>query len=331
MINILRNMLGISSSKISSREGTRLNSGEITQLQPVRPKVLLIVYDPRIPSKKNRRLSEVFSWNDVNRLVDHYIADISEASHGYCNYQIAESLLVDAFPVKEDGFVYKPDEYFLAWRSRQGFHVPDWADYDRILEDFEVVRQVMNGQVDEVWLFAFPYGGFYESRMVGSSAFWCNSPALAGGRTLTKRFIVMGFNYERGVGEMLESFGHRAESIMAHVFRGTRGKSNLWKQFVRYEGSHPGQAEVGNVHYAPNSIRDYDWGNSSYVYSSCDNWYRYPDLSGAPRRVNCSEWGNGDTRLHHLWWLRHFPHVDGSSEGFSHNWWEYVIYPNLVV
>jgi len=28
----------------------------------------------------------------------------------------------------------------------------------------------------------------------------------------------MGFNYERGVGEMLEDLGHRAESILSHVF-----------------------------------------------------------------------------------------------------------------
>jgi hypothetical protein len=54
-------------------------------------------------------------------------------------------------------------------------------------------------------------------------------------------------------------------------------------------------------------------------------------LSGEPRRVNCSEWGNGDTRLHHLWWLKHFPHVNGSSGGLSHNWWEYVIDPNRVL
>jgi hypothetical protein len=141
----------------------------------------------------------------------------------------------------------------------------------------------------------------------------------------------MGFNYERGVGEMLESFGHRAESIMARAFRGMRGSSNIWERFVRHEKSHPGQAEMGNVHYAPNSIRDYDWGNSRQVYSGCDNWYRYPDLSGEPSRVNCSEWGNGDTRLHHLWWLKHFPHVIGSSGGLSHNWWEYVIDPNRVL
>ena len=28
---------------------------------------------------------------------------------------------------------------------------------------------------------------------------------------------VMGFNYERGVGETPEAFGHRVESIMRHV------------------------------------------------------------------------------------------------------------------
>ena len=27
----------------------------------------------------------------------------------------------------------------------------------------------------------------------------------------TRRFVIMGFSYERGVGEMLENMGHRAE------------------------------------------------------------------------------------------------------------------------
>jgi hypothetical protein len=123
---------------------------------------------------------------------------------------------------------------------------------------------------------------------------------------------------------MLEDLGHRAESIVGRVFEGTRGDANLWERFTRYDLTHPGRAECGNVHFAPNSLRDYDWGNRRPVPSLCDNWYRYPDFTGAQRVVDCREWGDGDIRLHHLWWFRHFPHLAGEADGRLHNWWEYV-------
>jgi hypothetical protein len=165
--------------------------------------------------------------------------------------------------------------------------------------------------------------------MAGRGGYWCNSPALPR-VTCSKIFIMMGFNYERGVGEMLEDFGHRAESILAHVFRHAYGEANLFERFMRYDRQHPGRAEVGNIHFAPNSERDYDWGNRRYVLSRCDTWYAFPDLSGEARKVNCDEWGGGDIRLHHLWWLEHLPRAPGSTSGVANHWWQYVVDPNLV-
>ncbi|HUM69867.1 MAG TPA: hypothetical protein PLK31_13600, partial [Chloroflexota bacterium] len=203
---------------------------------------------------------------------------------------------------------------------------PDAVDYGRILSEFHIIDRINNDQIDEVWLFGFPYAGYYESIMVGPGAYWCNAPPLEN-RSANRRFVIMGFNYERGVGEMLENLGHRTESIMQHVYRGLRGQANLWERFTRHHKTHPGQAECGNVHFAPNSERDYDWGNLRSVPSRCDAWLHFPDLSSAPRLVNCREWGNGDIRQHHLWWMRHLPHVAGVTDGVSHNWWEYIIRP----
>jgi hypothetical protein len=129
---------------------------------------------------------------------------------------------------------------------------------------------------------------------------------------------------------MLEDLGHRAESILYQVFQGTRGADNLFERFTRYDQKYPGRAEVGNVHFAPNSVRDYDWGNPRVVPSRHHTWYQFPDLSGGPRPVNSATWGGGDIRLHHLWWLRHFPHINGERGGISYNWWQYVIDPNTV-
>jgi hypothetical protein len=133
-----------------------------------------------VPSEGGRKLVEVLNWNNPDKLVEDYIADVKDASYGYCNYKIVERIEVDLFPVKADGFSYTGDSFIEAWRARGGFHQPDWVDYDRIMQDFNLVEKVNADQIDEVWLFAFPYGGFYESRMTGPDAFWCNAPPLKG-------------------------------------------------------------------------------------------------------------------------------------------------------
>lgn len=299
------------------------------QPEPVQPRVLMIVHDPVIPFEGRRRLHEVLNWQDPAALAQQYIADVEAASYGYANYQIVDKIEVDTFPVKEDGFAYDADSYLFRWRSRTGFHHPDTLDYNRLLAAYGVIQRVNLGQIDEVWLFGFPYAGYYESRMVGADAFWCNAPPLYD-RECRRRFVVMGFSFERGPGEMLENLGHRAESILAQVYRQKRGEDNLWERFTRHEKTHPGRAECGTVHFAPNSDRDYDWGNRRLVRSRCDDWFNFPHFQGTTRSVNCEEWGNGDIRYHHLWWLGHMPHISGKTNGILNNWWAYIVDPNLV-
>ncbi len=296
---------------------------------PVSPKVEIIIFDPRLPAQGNQPLSRALGWQDADDLAAAYIADLQSASHGYLNYQIVQRTEVDGFPLKKDGFAYTPESYWQAWTGGSGFHQPDAVDYPRIITDHSLAARINSGAVDEVWLFGMPYGGFYESIMVGPGAVFCNAPPLALA-SVSRRFIIMGFNYQRGVGEMLESFGHRAESILTYVFRDAPADANLWQHFTRYDKTHPGQAECGNVHFAPNSQRDYDWGNTTPVLSRCRNWASFPDLSAAPALVDCSEWGGGDIRLHHLWWLEHLPRITGSANGIAHNWWQYVVDTNLI-
>ena len=129
---------------------------------------------------------------------------------------------------------------------------------------------------------------------------------------------------------MLEAFGHRAESIMEKVYERSLPANNLWKKFIRYDQAHPGQAECGNVHFAPNSERDYDWGNPRIVNSHCDDWYNFPNFRGIVKPVSAIEWGGGDIRAHHKWWLNHFPKASGRTNGIANNWWQYIIDPNRV-
>jgi hypothetical protein len=296
--------------------------------EPVRPRVLLIIYNPTVAGEGGRRLHDVLNWNDPDELTGRYIEDVRESSYGYANYEIVERIEVDDMPDKVDGFKYRADDYVQHWRSRSGFHQPDAVDYHRILDTFRLVDRINDNTIEEVWLHGFPFAGFYESIMVGPGAFWCNAPPLPHTDHYRRRFVVMGFSYERGVGEMLENLGHRAESIIRHVYRHTGGDANLWQRFSRYDQTHPGQAEVGIMHFAPNSVRDYDWGNPTYVPSRCHDWRNFPHFQGEVHQVNRQDWGNGDIRQHHLWWFRLLPHVAGAANGISHNWWEYIIDPN---
>lgn len=299
-------------------------------VEPVVKRVSLIIHNPTIPSAGGQKLSQVLGWNNPDQLCEAFIDDLREISYGYANYEIVERIEVDKFPLKADGFVYQADSFVQLWRKRGLFHRPDGVNYHALLAEFDMVAKVDRSDIDEFWLFAFPYAGYYESIMAGPGAFWCNAPPLAQTASASRRFVIMGFNYERGVGEMLESYGHRAESIMEQVFRHKHGRDNLWKRFIRHDHSHPGRAEVGNMHYAPNSQRDYDWGNRRRVPTRCSTWHNFPDLAGDTQEVDCRAWGHGDSREHHKWWFRHLPHVGGSSAGIAHNWWQYILDPNLV-
>ncbi len=292
------------------------------------PRVLLVVFDP--PGADGLPLSRAMGWNRVEDLVEGYIADLEACSGGFVRYRIAARVDLPFFPEKIDGFRYTIASYRAVLEGRQPPHEPDTADDMALLAACDGIGRVARGEVDEIWLFGGPYFGFYESRMAGPGAFWCNAPPLLGAEAAGRRFVIMGFSYERGVGEMLENFGHRAEAIMERVFAGVPEERNLWRRFTRYDRIAPGAAEVGTVHFAPNSERDYDWGNPRWVWSRCDDWLHFPDLRGRGRWVNCAEWGGGDIREHHRWWLRHLPRAPGETDGIAHNWWRYIVDPNAV-
>ncbi len=303
------------------------NFGELPR--PITSRVLLIVYDPFVDAL-GARLSEFLHWNSVDDLVNGFLADIRSVSGGLARYEVVERQDLNEFPAKVDGYRYDAASYLGVIQGRLPPHVPDEADYQPILTAFNILPRVAAREIDEIWLFGFPYAGFYESVMAGAGAFWCNAPPLRGTASCKRRFVLMGFSYERGVGEMLESFGHRAEAILTKAFSHTRGEDNLFERFCRYDRIAPGKAEVGSIHFAPNSTRAYEWGNPHPVLSTCYDWFNFPNFTGDVRLVEASEWGGGDIRLHHLWWLKHLPKTAGRTHGVANNWWQYVMDPNLI-
>lgn len=289
----------------------------------IKKNVIVIVYNPVIESKDNKRLTELYKWNNTDKLTEQYINDVKESSYGMVEYTVVEKKEVDEYPLHLDGFRYTDETFMQTWASRK-FHEAG-GDYKKIIEDFNIVEKVEKHIIDEVWLFGAPGFSWWESIMVGDGAYFCNSDPLTNVKC-SRKFIIMGFNYERGVDCMLEDLGHRTESIMWHIFGSWDVNENTaWNKFTLYDKEAPGKANMGNIHFAPNSQKDYEWGNKTFVDSYCDDWYTYPNLPGKKRSVNCEEWGNGDMRLHHIWWFKHLPRAIGSTASILNNWWKYII------
>lgn len=325
-------------------------------LVPLAPRVLAIVYDPLVDPLKNLRLTEWGAknrgWARVDDLIAGYIKDIDECSGGLVKYNVVQRIDVDSFALRQCGKRFSATEFLDLYTVNQSkYKEPDDRfDYQDLLKEFNLLQRVNNNEIDEVWVFSYPFAGMYESVMCGTKAFWCNGPVID--NTPGRRFAVMGFSYERGVGEMEEDLGHRMENIMAKVYGAEdflhwtyaydRSKSpfvkqepekydavkyagtNLFAKFLLYDRIAPGNAQCGNVHYAPNSQRDYEWGNATPVVTYADDWLTFPSLPRVQKMQNANSWGNGDIRGHHRWWFTRFPKIAGRQNGIRLNWWSYI-------
>lgn len=159
-------------------------------------------------------------WNKTDDLVTQYIATMRQATNNLLIYQVVNKITAPVYPVLLDGRQYTDATWTqamnddkTAFRDSHGNYM--LADYGRIIQNYNILQAVQSNQIDEVWMFGGPYYGFYESRMVGKGAFWCNAPGI---EMNSRLFIMMGFNFQRDVKEMVHDFGHRAESILAIQF-----------------------------------------------------------------------------------------------------------------
>jgi hypothetical protein len=325
LFNVFSNLFKPAQPKYPADNATE--PAQITQ-----SKVLVIVYDPLMDKTTGTTLSQQQKWYRTADLITGFMADMLQVSGGMARYQIVQRVDADEFPAKTDGFQYTPQTYMGVLNGATSPHIPQEVNYNAIIGKYNILQRVARNEIDEVWVFGFPHAGFYESTMGGPGAFWCNAPPLKNTDVSKRRFIIMGFSYERYIGEMQESYGHRAESIMEKTFGKLTGDANLWKRFIQYEKTAPGKAACGNVHFAPNSQKDYDWNNPTLVKSECYDWQlNFPNFKGDVRTVGPSEWGSSDIRAHHKWWFNHFPRVAGRKNGIHNNWWQYVANPQQVI
>jgi len=237
------------------------------------PKVLAIDYRPAaIPG----------AWFSTGMLNQQYINAMRQASRDMLVYQVVKTVTVSKYPLLLDGRQYTDITWKAAllddtkaFRDSHGAYM--LADYQRIIQDFDLINQVQANQIDEVWMFGGPYFGFYESRMVGQGAFWVNGPGI---ERPCPRFIIMGFNYQRSVKEMVHDFGHRSESILARKY----GSQNFVQ--ICYAPQPPAAAAMpapkndferyllsqGTVHRKPGGA-DYGQDETAWVTGLKPSWF----------------------------------------------------------
>lgn len=234
------------------------------------PKVLVMNFRPSaVPAE----------WTKTNSLVEEYSEAMIQASHKVLIYKVVSTIEIPKYPPLMGGVQYTDATWTQAiqddkkaLRDAKGNYV--LADYAKIIQEYGLVQGIEKNVIDEVWMFGGPYFGFYESRMVGKGAFWCNAPAI---EQNCRRFVMMGFNYQRGAQEMLHSFGHRAESILSQRFNSFDFQSKLYNlqtppvpknDYEKWLLSH------GTVHRKPGGD-DYGQNEFSWLSSMLPAWWPF--------------------------------------------------------
>lgn len=297
-------------------------------------KVVVVIYDPVIKSEGGKHLTEYLKAPDPVEY-SHILANvIREASWGYINYKIVDVIRVNGFTKKVDGFRYTDETYMAARKSEKW--QPATTSYRAVLEENNLMARIKREGITEVWLWGASGMHFDEFAMYIPNRYarfgptdneWLYRPYDIPPE-LGKTFWVMGFNYEVGADNMIHSYVHRIESMGALAFGegiwDTTNKRDPWNVFSWLEQDHKGTPSmVGNCHVPPNGQSGYDYDNKRKVLSWADNWARYPDVSGAPREISSTEWGNSQFGFM-KWILERIPKFSGYTTYGLNNWWVYI-------
>jgi hypothetical protein len=329
---------------------------------------------------KNLKASECLGQNS-EQAVNELIEDIQFSSHQTVSVKIVKTDKTNEFAVyknqvnltngKKD---YKYDQatwldlmkngWYAAlsdsrWKDLEGFSF----DYNYYIQKYNLISRRKNNEFNEVWIVNVDPVMTYESIMVGKNAYWINGAQIEAD---CMPFKIMNVSISRP-DVNYECFGHATENILTQTFSKTMGagynpqnwnqnsikitssnysKLNLWQKFMLTEwenqSKNTGLTGVGNMHYSPNSVKDYDWNNttSTNVKSKWQEWNNYPNITNnasssvfsVSAYMNDSFSGTqSDARKHHRWWFGLFPHIIGyTKDGYSNNWWDYFVTGDFV-
>jgi hypothetical protein len=201
-------------------------------------------------------------------------------------------------------------------------------DYQQIMFSHNICNYVDNQNVREVFLWAYqgptypgsayPYLNISESKMSGPFGDISNSNREDDMPKCNNTYRVYTFNYGRGTGEAIHSWGHQIEAeidavdsyILRDLFQGPN-----YPQTLKVKG------RCGSVHNPPNARFEYDYTNPSVQQSDCLNWN--PDNLGALSNISCANWGcnyiadDNEPQLNYIVW--NFQNLPGAGNTKSLN------------
>lgn len=242
-------------------------------------------------------------------------------------------------------------------------------NYEYIVDKYDLINKRNKGEFDQVWLLSIDPTQTYETIMIGNNPYWINAP---GYKANCQNFQMANISISRRDAN-LHALGHGVEGILRAVFHkdyvqygdytGTSkyyyyrssyssydkdtiniaslndyNKLNLWEKFALGTYSNKSNmASVGNIHFPFNGSSDYDYANTTKVYTNWRDWLDYPNIAGNFVLDNNNAWltnaGNNKLdssqnkdpdRLFTRFWFYLMPHVTGyTAEGYSNNWWDY--------
>ncbi len=151
---------------------------------PKTSRVVLVLQDPL--TGNGQRLHQRFGWINPLDLVPDIVAEFDSISEGVAHFEIVDTIDTNLLFTRYYGAFLTVDS-LVAY-----FSVPGWPklvrahqngqlafDYLELINYFQLCTRRDNGEIDEIWVYGYPYCGLYESILAGQNAFWWNAPPLA--------------------------------------------------------------------------------------------------------------------------------------------------------
>lgn len=337
------------------------NSAQYLAKETYSRKVHLIIFNPRVsddPTDKSKAVplsqwltDNKLTFNDPDVLTPQIINSFKRSTGNRLNYNVVKTTNISEFPAKTNG--YKLNIADLKYCIDHWKDIPKTdrfkqkcetgVDYNKIIDALKICDQVNKGQVDEVWMWGYAWFGFSESALVGPDGFAFNGVVI--GDSKCNRLVpIMGFNYERGLGEALHDFIHRMEATMTTVYKNWSENRTVtkWDLFalVKAQSKDYDYSGCGSAHYTPASEGEYEYDTGTKEMSTiCENFSDFNTFTSKElfnkskaKKINCktNPW-LCTQEGYSEWWFSRIPKFIGvGSDGVLNDWLAYFVDPSRV-